>query len=206
LDETTRLGADLKKEEREKLAPKKDGLNIEALCASADGETIYIGFRNPGASPGSRAIVVPLYNAAGVVERGEAPALKEPILWDLAGLGVRSMEYWRFTGAYVIVAGSCDEDGEFALYLWSGVRTASPLFVKELGTDDDKFTPEALIPFADGRLLLLSDDGSLPIKVGGPADCVEGEYRNDGTCLNKYLADPQKKTFRGMWVIESPRG
>ena len=51
-----------------------------------------------------------------------------------------------------------------------------------------------------GRFLLLSDDGSLRIKVDGPADCLEGEYRDDGTCLNKYLLDPDKKTFRGIWL------
>ncbi|GAG34735.1 unnamed protein product, partial [marine sediment metagenome] len=94
-DRATRFGADLKKKDREKLAPKEDGLNIEALCASADGKTIYIGFRNPRfyirASRGSRAIVVPLCNADRVIERGEAPVFGEPILWDLAGLGVRSM-------------------------------------------------------------------------------------------------------------------
>ncbi|MFH1716785.1 MAG: DUF3616 domain-containing protein, partial [Planctomycetota bacterium] len=47
LDKATRFGDDLKKKDLEKLAPKEEGLNIEALCASADGRTIYIGFRNP---------------------------------------------------------------------------------------------------------------------------------------------------------------
>jgi hypothetical protein len=64
-----------------------------------------------------------------------------------------------------------------------------------------KFTPEALIPFEkSGRLLILSDDGSLVVKVAGEWECMEGEYRNDGTCLNKYLANPAKKTFRGIWL------
>ena len=196
----TRFGANLEKKDREKLAPKEDGLNIEALCASADGKTIYIGFRNPRVGRGSRAIVVPLRNAASIIERGEAPAFSEPILWDLAGLGIRSMEYSRFHETYFIVAGSPDEDDRYALYRWSGTRKWSPELVRELSWDKSKLTPEALMPFADGRLLLLSDDGSLPVKVDGPADCLPGEYRTDGTCLNKYLADPEKKTFRAVWV------
>ena len=49
-------------------------------------------------------------------------------------------------------------------------------------------------------MLLLSDDGSLLIKVAGPHECVEGEYRKDGTCENKFLLDPNKKTFRALWL------
>ena len=200
LDRATRFGEDLKKKEREKLAPKKNGLNIEALCGSPDGKTIYIGFRNPGVGTRSRAIVVPLLNADRIVEWGEASVFGEPLLWDLAGLGMRSMEYSRYHGAYFIIAGSNDEDDEFALYRWSGQPNAPPVLVQELSSDGAKFKPEAMVPFEDGRLLMLSDDGSLPIMVSGPGDCLEGEYRDDGTCLNKYLRNPEKKTFRGIWL------
>jgi hypothetical protein len=51
------------------------------------------------------------------------------------------------------------------------------------------------------RLLLLSDDGSLPIKIAGPHECMEDEYREDGTCQNKYLLNPKRKTFRGIWLV-----
>ncbi len=199
-DRATRFGENLGKKEREKLAPKKRGLNIEALCASADGKTIYIGFRNPllGGLTERRsyAIVLPLKNAARVLERGERPAFGEAIVWHLAGLGIRSMEYSHFHQEYLIVAGSTGEDDTFALYRWSPGK-AAPRLLSKLSSG---FTPEALVPFADGRLLLLSDDGSVPIKVAGPGECLPGEYRKDGTCLNKFLADPAKKTFRGMWV------
>ncbi len=205
LVKATRFGADLKKKDREKLAPKEDGLNIEALCASADGKTVYIGFRNPRvvdrASRRSRAIVVPLRNAGRVIERRKRPIFGEPMLWDLAGLGVRSMGYCRFGEAYFIVAGSFDEDDEYALYRWSGQPNVPPAKIRSLSSNRDKFTPEALVPFENlGRFLLLSDDGSLPIKVTGPHECLEGEYRKDGTCPNKFLLDPSKKTFRGIWL------
>ena len=132
LAKATRFGADLKKKDRKKLAPKEDGLNIEALCGSRDGKTIYIGFRNPRASRRSRAIVVPLRNAERVIEQRERPIFGEPMLWDLGGLGIRSIEYCRFGEEHFIIAGSSDEDDEFALYRWSGRPNAPPMKVRDL--------------------------------------------------------------------------
>jgi hypothetical protein len=89
----------------------------------------------------------------------------------------------------------------FALYRWSGKPESPPVLERELDLGKSKFSPEALIPFEkSGRLLILSDDGSLILKVAGAWECMEGEYRIDGTCLNKYLANPAKKTFRGIWL------
>ncbi|MFC1633848.1 DUF3616 domain-containing protein [Planctomycetota bacterium] len=206
LDKATRLNAaNLKKKDREKLAPKREGLNIEGLCASADGKTLYIGFRNP--RPMNRltrrgeALVVPLLNPDRVVEAGEAPVFGEPMLWDLRGLGIRSMEYSSFHKAYFIIAGEADESDEFALYRWSGDKESKPIRVKKLTVEAHRFGPESLIPFeGSSRLLLLSDDGSLSIKVAGPHKCAKGEYRKDGTCPNKFLLDPNQKTFRALWL------
>ncbi|MHC4426540.1 MAG: hypothetical protein ACYSYV_10635, partial [Planctomycetota bacterium] len=103
--------------------------------------------------------------------------------------------------AYFIIGGSFDENDRFALYRWSGKRGKPPVPVRELDFTKSKFSPEALVPFKNsGRLLMLSDDGSLVIKVAGAWECMKGEYRKDGTCLNKYLANPGKKTFRGIWL------
>jgi len=205
LDKATQFGAELKKKDRKKLAPKKEGLNIEALCASLDGGTLYIGLRNPRPKdgPGSRAkaIVIPLLNPDRVIEKGETPVFGEPIMWDLKGLGIRSMEYSRFHKACFIIAGGPDEDVGFALYRWSGKPESPPELERELSMGKSKFSPEALIPFEkSGRLLMLSDDGSLVVKVAGAWECLEGEYRKDGTTLNKYLANPGRKTFRGIWL------
>jgi len=206
LDKATRFDEiNLKKKEREKLAPKREGLNIEGLCASADGKIIYIGFRNPRpidiVSHRRRALVVPLSNPEGVVEKGQSPTFGEPILWDLEGLGVRSMEYSHYHKAYFIVAGGFDESSEFALYRWSGKREGPPVLVRELHSEKNEFSPEALVPFKNSAaLLLLSDDGTLVIKVAGAHECMEGAFRNDGTCLNKYLTNPNKKYFRGIWL------
>jgi hypothetical protein len=209
LDRATRFdAAELKKKEQEKLAPKEDGLNIEGLCASPDGRMLYIGFRNPRPvnkqTARAEAIVVPLQNPAGVVDRGEAPIFGEPLLWDLAGLGIRSMEYSPFHEAYFIIAGGPDDDDEggFVLYHWSGKPDENPAPVRKLDLGLSQFSPEALIPFAGSeKLLLLSDDGSIPVKVTGPHECAKGEYRQDGTCPNKFLLDPNKKTFRALWLV-----
>jgi hypothetical protein len=205
LDKATRFGADLKKKDREKLAPKKNGLNIEGLCASADGGTLYFGLRNPRPKDvqngRAKAIVVPLLNPNLVIEKGEAPVFGEPILWDLKGLGIRSMEYSSFNKTCFVIAGGPDEDEGFALYRWSGKPESEPELERELSLGKSKFSPEALMPFEkSGRLLIISDDGSLLVKVAGAWECLEGEYLKDGTCLNKYLANPGRKTFRGIWL------
>jgi len=205
LNKSTRFGADLKKKEREKLAPKKEGLNIEGLCASPDGGTLYMGFRNPRPKDRktgrAKAIVIPLLNPNGIIDAGESPVFGEPILWDLKGLGIRSMEYSPSCKAFFIIAGGPDEDVGFALYRWSGRPESPPELERKLNLGKSKFTPEALIPFEkSGRLLMLSDDGSLVVEVTGAWECLEGEYRKDGTTLNKYLANPGRKTFRGIWL------
>ena len=204
LDRATRFDAtELTKKERNKLAPKEEGLNIEGLCASVDGSTIYIGFRNPcqvnRVTSHKKALVVPLNNVKQVIEDSEAPIFGEPMSWDLAGLGIRSMEYSHFHKAYFIIAGSFDERPKFALYRWSGKKERPPILVRELSQSN--FSPEALVTFKNSdKLFMLSDDGSLEIKVRGAWECMEGEFRKDGTCLNKYLIDPKKKTFRGIWL------
>ncbi len=193
----------LKKKDREKLAPKKQGLNIEALAATPDGKTLYIGFRNPRPlSPLAKkqcALVVPLTNAPAVVEKGAPAAFGEPILWALGGLGLRSMEYSPRHSAFFLIAGPHDEAADFALYRWSGNRGDSPQFVRKIVAAN--FTPEALMPLSNSdKLLILSDDGSLRVRISHPSQCLPGELIDDRTCLNKHLIDPQKKTFRAMYI------
>ena len=100
-----------------------------------------------------------------------------------------------------IIAGGPDEEVGFVLYRWSGKSDSPPVLERKLSLGNSKFTPEAIVPFEkSGRLLMLSDDGSLVVKVAGEWECFEGEYRKDGTTLNKYLVNPSRKTFRGIWL------
>lgn len=196
LDRATRFDAkSLTDQQRKNLAPKENGLNIEALCASADGKTIYIGFRNP--RPYSKAIIVPLNNPRQVIEKQQPPIFADPLLWDLKGCGIRSMEYSHFHKAYFIVAGPHnDEPADFVLYRWSGRKGESPLLLRQINSD---FNPEALVTFkASARLLLLSDDGGLAVDISDASECMQGKLRKDGKCLNKYLTNPNKKHFRAI--------
>ena len=202
LDKATRLGEKLSKKEREKLAPKEDGLNIEGLCASADGRTLYIGFRNPrpvNTTSGKKcAIVVTLENAADVVEKGRQPVFGKSLLWDIGGLGIRSMEYSSLHKTYFVIAGSSDETIRFALYRWPGDANTPPQLLKDLHLGN--FSSEAIVPFTySSKLLLISDDGSLPVKIDSSAECLPDKLNADGTCPNKFLRDPGRKTFRGLW-------
>jgi hypothetical protein len=198
LDQATRLDAGhLADLQRRNLAPKENGLNIEALCASADGNTVYIGFRNPLYL--SKAIVISLNNPEQVIESQQPPIFADPLLWDLKGYGIRSMEYSRFHKVFFIIAGPHnDEPAEFALYRWSGDSDEQPMFVQSIDSD---FSPETLVVFENSPdLLLLSDDGSLPIDVPDASECMEGQLRKDGKCLNKHLTDPNKKSFRAIFL------
>jgi hypothetical protein len=157
-------------------APKDPGgMNIEGLTATPDGR-VLIGFRNP--IPEGRAIVLPLDNPRQVID-GAAAHFGDPIRFDLGGLGVRSLSFWR--GRYLIAAGPFAEDGPRRLYSWSGTAGDPPRLEIELRD----INPEGFFssPTAD-RVMLLSDDGSRSI---------------DGEAC-KSLVDPARKRFRGRWV------
>lgn len=167
------------------LAPKENGLNIEGLSTTADGTKMLIGFRNPRPHIDGKdmALVIPLANPEAVVLHGADPNLEAPLLIDLDGLGIRSIEYSPGIGEYLIIAGS-HQGGDSApvqyLYNYS--------FIKEdkdkLATFSDNMTPEAIFQFPDANdINLLSDDGTRLIDTpSGPA-------------INKYLPRSQR-TYR----------
>jgi hypothetical protein len=159
LESVTRLGQDLSEQERLHLLPERAGLRIAALCASSDPEILYIGFRNPRpirvVAATAHALVVPLDNAADVVERGEKPIFGEGMLWDLDGLGIISFEYSSFHGAYFIMAGSHDDQDRRVLYRWSGMKANAPEPICAFDPGTQNPMPDTLVPFADSAELLL---------------------------------------------------
>jgi hypothetical protein len=199
LVQSTRLHETLKGQQRSRLAPKKEGFNIEGLCASEDGSVLYIGFRNP--RPLRRALVIPLLNPDAVVMRGVKPLFGKPLLWGLQGLGIRSMTYAQAHRAYFIVAGAHDAASGFHLYRWSGQRTELPKYVCAVGDTVDDFTPEALVAFEKSRRLwIASDDGSRRVRVNTAQDCLPDTSFANGMCENKHLKDPLRRTFRSLWL------
>ncbi|MBN1127313.1 MAG: DUF3616 domain-containing protein [Sedimentisphaerales bacterium] len=203
LDKVTRFDErNMSKKEREQLAPKEEGLNIEGLAATPDGKGLLIGLRNPtypSPSSGQRqAIVIPLLNPDEVIEKADRPRFGKPLHWNLGGLGIRSMEYCPSFKAYFLVAGPKDGGPGMVLCRWSGKPSEQPESIHQFDKTSD-FTPEALFAISvTGEIGLLSDDGTLPIKVNHPSECMENELLNDTECPNKYLVDPNRKTFRAI--------
>ena len=205
LQQATRFDAKLKKKDRKKLAPKVNGLNIEGLCASRNKKSLYIAFRNPipvdERTSIAQALIIPLNNFKEVIDKNDDPVFGDPILWDLHGLGIRSMEYSPFHKTYFIIAGPHTSRRESVLYKWSGNINDKPVPVRRIETQNNDFTPEALVPFKDSpKLLLLSDDGTLLADVSALNDCMEGELLDNGKCPNKYLTNSNQKYFRGTWL------
>jgi len=182
---------------QERLAPETiknlaaegtDAINIEGLSAWKAGQ-LLIGFRNP--VPQGKALLVPLENPGELVSQpGKIARFGNPILFDLGGRGIRSIEYWGAHKIYLIMAGPIGDKGpepwqQFRLYQWSGNPAEKP---REITSADlTGLNPEAIViyPEIKNRFQILSDDGGEKV---GSRDCKE---LSDN--------DPNKK-FRSRWI------
>ena len=174
------------------LAPKKQGLNIEGLCTSADGNSMFIGFRNPRPEVNNvkYALLIELYNPEEVVLNGTAAEFSPPLLLDLGNRGIRSMEYSSTLGQYLISAGShktaVDKPNKPPQLYKYDMTTGVLILLDEflIVYPEIAFQPEAVFQFPDSNdIQLLSDDGTLPVETPG------------GTVPNKLLPREQR-TFR----------
>lgn len=205
LDRVTRFDErNMSKKERELLAPKEEGLNIEGLASTPDGKGLLIGLRNPSypnpAAGQRQAMVIPLLNPDEVIEKSARPRFGKPLHWNLGGLGIRSMDYCPAFKAYFLIAGPKDGDPGLVLCRWSGNPSEQPRAIHQFDKTSD-FTPEALFAIPDTTEVgLLSDDGALPVKVDHSSECMENEMLNDTECPNKFLVDPHRKTFRAIRI------
>lgn len=173
------------------LAPEAGGLNIEGLAAAPDGRSLLLGFRSP--LPRGKALLVPLLNPAAMVDGGQAAELGPPILLDLGGRGIRSIDYSPAHGRYLLAAGPVADDRGFRIFRWSGAPDGAPAALPPgaLPAAAD-FKPEALVVCPGGkRVALLSDDGDLQVDEQGFPVATGGRR-------NKDLADPARKSFRWM--------
>jgi hypothetical protein len=146
---------------------------------------VLIGFRNP--IPNGKAPLVPLENPQAVVAGNEKPTLGRPILIELGGAGIRSIEYSDANKTYFIIAGPYDDTGGFHLYQWSGNPSEEPALME---ADFQGLHPEAVVVYPNDtkRIQILSDDGSEQISG---KDC-------------KDLEKPQDKSFRSIWINLKP--
>ncbi len=163
-----------------KAPESKGGLNIEGLAATPQG-TLMVGFRNP--IPGGNALIVPLDNPQQIVE-GERAKLGTPIELSLNGLGVRSIEYRESRGRYLIVAGPYNDDGEVALFGWSGKAFDAAELIPDGAFGD--LNPEAMFMYPGDltAVQFLSDDSARKRKGAGGTKMVAAEQRFRGVSLN----------------------
>ena len=179
----------LRENDVERLAPKLGGINIEGLTTTPEGD-LLIGFRSPLTE--NKALLVPLKNPLELMTQNSTKAqFGEPILLDLGGLGVRSIEYWPVIKAYIIIAGEVGGGDRFALYLWSGNPTENPELIN-LNLPAG-FRPESVVfyPHLGDRFQLLSDDGTI-------------QRVNGKQCKEIQDSENPEKYFRSIWVkIES---
>jgi Protein of unknown function (DUF3616) len=156
------------------LAPKDEGaLNIESLAA--DGDKLWIGFRNPK-NKANEALLVALLNPTEAIKEGARAKLGDPVALKLGELGVRDMVAWN--GGFLIIAGDSDdrfeEDAKSSrVFLWK--PGTDP---QDIGVDFRDLNPETIGIMGQGdkaRILILSDDG-------------------------KYPGRANKNVFRGVWL------
>jgi hypothetical protein len=137
-------------------APKEGGLSIEGLCATHEPGKLLIGLRSPLIE--GKAMLIPLRNADEVIEPGVEPEFGTPVLLDLGGLGIRSIDYWSERDTYLIIAGPASKSTEeFRLYSWSGSKVTDV----EFDFPSDGVAPEALlIDGASETVYMLFDEGN----------------------------------------------
>lgn len=167
----TSLGLD----EAAGLPPKDGGLSIEGLAATPE-HGLLIGLRSP--LQDGKAIVIPLLNPAEVID-GAAASFGDPVLIDLSGRGIRSIE--RVGERYLILGGDPGEgDIETRLYSWTGGAGDAAV---DLNADMEGLNGEALFATDENEAYVLSDDGNR--RIGSKK------------CKN---VDVAKKAFRGIRV------
>lgn len=126
----------------------REGLNVEGLDVHPEGG-LSLGLRGPLVE--GKAIVLHLINPRAVVEGGD-PVWGRPSLWDLGGLGIRSLES---SPLGLWIAAGPSEAGR-ARELWLSVGLEAPRKVRDVPGD---LNAEALVWLAGEGLLVLSDDG-----------------------------------------------
>jgi hypothetical protein len=163
------------------LAPEAQGrTNIEGLAAWKSNQ-LLIAFRNP--IPEGKALLVPLENPDGVI-KGEKSRFGAPILLDLGGRGIRSIELRAKQRDYVIVAGAFDDTPDFQLFLWDPAKPP-----KRVDANLSGIRPEGIVLVSNrpDEALLLSDDGGVMVKFKG----------KDTECKK---LPPDQQTFQSRWV------
>jgi hypothetical protein len=171
LDKALQLGAEISEGRRQRLAPTKEGLTIEALGADPRIGTLFLGFRNPRpvrvTTGRPHALLLPLNNGADVIEKGSAPIFGEAVLWDFEGLGLTGIEFSPCHGAYFLVAQPHDRESPCVLYRWSGMKATPPEQICHVSLSRRQAATAALVAFDNSPKLLLLTGSDNPDAASG---------------------------------------
>ena len=159
------------------LAPKDGGVSIEGLSSTPHEGELLIAFRSPLVK--KKALVVPLRNAGAIVDEGADALFGDPVLLDLGGCGIRSLEYWPERSSYLIVAGPAgDKGGDFALMRWSGPLSTHP---ERFDIDiciDECAAEGMLIHRPSDTVYILYDEGNRLVNGKKCKDCDDQSFRS----------------------------
>ena len=140
-----------------KFGSREQQINIEALSWDEESKSLIIGLRSPLIE--GKASIVILENPNEVFDEDKTPRLKGPILLDLEGHGIRGLSWDKVRKGYWISAGSVGtrkKEG-FSLWFWDKENNT----VKKDEKNTDLGYAEGLATLDDGRILVVSDDGSI---------------------------------------------
>jgi len=139
-----------------------EGLNIEALEITPDGQRLLIGFRSP--LQGSHAIIASIENPAAMFDAKATPQVSNALhVLDLGGHGIRGMAWVAAMNGYLLISGPVARaDHSFGLWFWSGQADASARRVTVPGLAGFERAEGVCPAVIEGvtKIVIVSDDGN----------------------------------------------
>ncbi len=211
-------------------APEADtlsGFSIEGMSTSPDDSAAWLGFRAPlvqapgittalaanSATNRTHALIIPIkgYASLPTTTGGTArtaaqlpDAVGTPIRLDLGGRGIREIRK-NGNNEYLIVAGSANGAGNFALYSWDGSASATGLATNL----HQRSTTPALTNFKSQTGCSNEGIADMPasLDAGGIvdiiSDCGDADFYGDGKVAKELLYAGWKK-FRADKITLAP--
>lgn len=161
-----------------------NSLNVEGATMAPDGETLWLGFRSPltPLDDGDTALMVAIENIEDIILNSADISISDHHDLDLDGRAIRSMTA-ADDGNYLITAGSADDEGDFAMYGWTGDFDDEPVAAvgAPLGLEgwDGSYEGTAYVSSLedDTPIRVLQDVGTLDLYgTGAEAQDLTREY------------------------------
>ncbi len=137
-------------------------LNIEGMTYDTKHNRLLLGIREPLA--GGKSIIIVILNPNEMFEHQAQPQFAPPILLDLGGTGIRSLDYYAAADTY-IVADSARDARDHAyprLWRWDGQPQSTPQLLNVPALTELKNAEASGIINFQGKpyLVVMSDEGN----------------------------------------------